>query len=202
MKIVDARGKLCPQPVIMTKKEADAGEKEITVIVDNETARENVLKFGNKLQFSTSTEEKSDGIYVYLNKETSCNCEIATEEAAEDSIKKLKADKKGYVIGTDKMGKGSDDLGKILMKSFLYTLSETKPYPSFLIFLNSGVKLTTSGSESLDDLKKMEEAGVKIVSCGTCLDFFEIKSKLEVGKVSNMYDIVETIAESDNAIMI
>jgi selenium metabolism protein YedF len=202
MKIVDARGKLCPQPVIMTKKEADAGEKEITVIVDNETARENVLKFSNKLQFVTRSEEKNDGIYIYLNKEASDSCEAATEAAAEDSIKKLKQDKKGYVIGTDKMGKGSDDLGKILMKSFLYTLSETKPYPSFLIFLNSGVKLTTSGSESLEDLKKMEEAGVKIVSCGTCLDFFEIKSNLEVGKISNMYDIVETIAESDNAVMI
>ncbi len=202
MIIVDARGKLCPQPVIMTKKEADAGEKEITVIVDNETARENVLKFSNKLQFHAKAEEKSDGIYIYLNKEESSNCEAATDEAAADSLNKIKQDKKGFVIGTDKLGKGSEDLGKILMKSFLYTLSETKPYPSFLIFLNSGVKLTTEGSESLDDLKKMEEAGVKIVSCGTCLDFFEIKSKLEVGKISNMYDIVETIAESDNAVMI
>jgi selenium metabolism protein YedF len=88
------------------------------------------------------------------------------------------------------------------MKGFLYTLSETKPYPNFLIFLNSGVKLTTTGSESIEDLKKMENAGVKIVSCGTCLDFFEIKTKLEVGNISNMYDIVETIADSDNAVMI
>lgn len=199
---VDARGKLCPQPVIMTKKEVDAGEKEITVIVDNETARENVLKFSNKLQFDASAEEKSDGIYIYLSKEGLGSCEAATEEAAADSLNRIKQDKKGYVIGTDKLGKGSEDLGKILMKSFLYTLSETKPYPSFLIFLNSGVKLTTAGSESLEDLKKMEEAGVKIVSCGTCLDFFEIKDKLEVGKISNMYDIVETIAESDNAVMV
>lgn len=199
---VDARGKLCPQPVLMTKKEVDAGEKEITVIVDNETARENVLKFGSKLQFNTAFEEKGDGTYIYLSKEEASDCEAATEKAAADSLNKIKQYKKGYVIGTDKMGKGSEDLGKILMKSFLYTLSETKPYPSFLIFLNSGVKLTTTGSESLDDLKKMEDAGVKIVSCGTCLDFFEIKSKLEVGKVSNMYDIVETIAESDNAVMI
>lgn len=202
MIIVDARGKLCPQPVIMTKKEVDAGEREITVIVDNETARENVLKFGNKLQFTADEEEKGDGIYIYLNKDGLSDCEAVTEEAAADSLNKIKQDKKGYVIGTDKLGKGSDDLGKILMKGFLYTLSETKPYPSFLIFLNSGVKLTTAGSESLEDLKKMEEAGVKIVSCGTCLDFFEIKDKLEVGKVSNMYEIVETIAESDNAVMI
>ncbi|MGD9568236.1 MAG: sulfurtransferase-like selenium metabolism protein YedF [Sedimentibacter sp.] len=202
MKIVDARGKVCPQPVIMTKKEVDAGENKITVIVDNETSRENVLKFGNKLEYNTNVEEKSDGIYIYLNKEEMTSCEASTEKAAEDSLNKIKQEKKGFVIGSDKLGKGSDDLGKILMKSFLYTLSETKPYPSFLIFLNSGVKLTALGSESLDDLKKLESDGVKIVSCGTCLDFFEIKDKLEVGKISNMYDIVETIAESDNAVMI
>lgn len=201
MRIVDARKKACPQPVIMTKKEVDAGEIEMTVIVDNETAKENVLKFGNKLHFNTQAEEKSDGIYIYLEKKGVSSCETAANEAARDSINKIKQ-KKGYVIGTDKLGKGSDDLGKILMKSFLYSLSETKPYPSFLIFLNSGVKLTTAGSESIDDLRKIEKAGVKIVSCGTCLDFFEIKDKLEVGKVTNMYDIVETIAESDNAVMI
>ncbi len=202
MKIVDARGKACPQPVIMTKNEADAGEQEITVIVDNETARENVLKFGNKLQFNTRAEEKEDGIYIYLDKAVSGSCEIIRDDFTDKRGSTVKLDKKGFVIGSDKLGKGSDELGKILMKSFLYTLSETKPYPSFLIFLNSGVKLTTDGSASLDDLKKLEEGGVKIVSCGTCLDFFEIKDKLEVGKVSNMYDIVETIAESDNAVML
>lgn len=202
MKIVDARGKVCPQPVIMTKKEVDLGENEITVIVDNETSRENVLKFGTKLQYKTNFEEKNDGIYIYLNKEEMSSCELTTAKAAEDSLNIIKQEKKGYVIGSDKLGKGSDDLGKILMKSFIYTLSETKPYPSFLIFLNSGVKLTTVEADSLDDLKKMEREGVKIVSCGTCLDFFEIKDKLEVGKISNMYDIVETIAESDNAVMI
>lgn len=202
MKIVDARGKVCPQPVIMTKNVADAGENEITVIVDNETSKANVLKFGNKLQFNTSVELKEDGIYIYLDKDkVVTDCDIAIEEAVEDSIKK-ESDKKGYVIGSDKLGKGSDDLGKVLMKGFIYTLSETKPYPSFLMFLNSGVKLTTTGSESLDDLKKMEAAGVKIVSCGTCLDFFEIKGNLEVGSVTNMYDIVETMSESDNAIFI
>ncbi|HBV67325.1 MAG TPA: sulfurtransferase-like selenium metabolism protein YedF [Clostridiales bacterium] len=202
MKTIDARGKTCPQPVMMTKQAADAGEKELAVIVDNDTARENVSKFGNKLGYNVNVENKEDGIYISLVNDEITDCEIATEEAVADSINKLKQPKKGFVIGSDKLGKGSDDLGKILMKGFLYTLSETKPYPNFLIFLNSGVKLTASGSESIDDLKKLEGAGVKIVSCGTCLDFFEIKDKLEVGSVTNMYDIVETIAESDNAVMI
>lgn len=202
MKVVDARGKLCPQPVIMTKKESDAGENEITVIVDNETAKSNVLKFGAKLNFNTSTEEKEDGIYVYLNKEICKECEVIIAEAAEENKGFVKQQRKGYVIGSDKLGKGSDDLGSILMKSFLYTISEKKPYPDFIAFLNSGVKLTVKGSDSLDDLKKLEEGGVKIVSCGTCLNFFEITNDLEVGSVSNMYDIVDLISESDNTVMI
>jgi len=201
MKIVDARGKLCPQPVIMTKKEADNGELEITVVVDNETAKSNVLKFGAKLNYTTTTEDKSDGMYVYLNKSDCEDCNVIIAQAHDDCNSTRKQEK-GYVFGQDKLGKGSDDLGKILMKGFIYAISEKKPYPNFLIFLNSGVKLTTSGSESLDDLKKLEDAGVKIVSCGTCLDFFEIKDKLEVGIISNMYDIVDIIAESDNAVMI
>lgn len=202
MKIVDARGKLCPQPVIMTKKEADSGELEITVIVDNETAKSNVLKFGSKLNYTTTTEDKGDGMYVYLNKSNCEECNAIITQTEEENQNNLKTEKKGFVFGTDKLGKGSDDLGKMLMKSFIYAISEKKPYPNFLIFLNSGVKLTTAGSESLEDLKKLEEAGVKIVSCGTCLDFFEIKAKLEVGTITNMYDIVDTIAESDNAVMI
>lgn len=203
MKIVDARGMVCPQPVIMTKNEADAGENEIKVIVDNETSRENVLKFGVKLNYATKVEEKEDGTYIYLTKESANNIELVIEgieETVTGNTKKKEI--KGYVIGTNLLGKGSDDLGRVLMKSFLFSLTAKEPYPSFLIFLNAGVKLTVEGSESLDDLKKMEEAGVRIVSCGTCLDFFEIKDKIAVGSVTNMYDIVETIAESDNAVMI
>jgi len=201
MKIVDARKKACPQPVIMTKKEADEGALEITVIVDNEIAKENVTKFGLQSKFRVTSENKDDGIYLVLKKEGEENniSEVLVEakkvpEAGKGSF--------GYLITTDKLGKGSDDLGRILMKSFLYTLSEKKPYPDFMIFLNTGVKLTTEGSESIDDLMKLKEGGVEIVSCGTCLDFFEIKSKLKVGSVTNMYDIVDKISGSINTITI
>ncbi|MBP7223375.1 MAG: sulfurtransferase-like selenium metabolism protein YedF [Sedimentibacter sp.] len=195
MKIVDARKKACPQPVIMTKKEVDGGAEEITVIVDNETAKINVTKFGTQLKYTVTTEDKDDGTYIILKKS-------GENKEQTEIISEIKNKNTCYFITSDKLGKGSDDLGRILMKSFLYTLSETKPYPDFLIFLNSGVKLTTEGSESVDDLIKLKEGGVKIVSCGTCLDFFEIKSKLRVGSVSNMYDIVDMISSSTNTITI
>lgn len=195
MKIVDARKKACPQPVIMTKKEADEGAEEITVIVDNGTAKLNVTKFGSQLKYTVTAEDKEDGTYILLKKS-------AESKEQSEKISKIQDKNIGYLITTDKLGKGSEDLGRILMKSFLFTLSETKPYPDFLIFLNSGVKLATEGSESIDDLMKLKEGSVEIVSCGTCLDFFEIKSKLRVGSVSNMYDIVDMISNSTNTITI
>ena len=195
MKIVDARKKACPQPVIMTKKEVDGGAEEITVIVDNETAKINVTKFGTQLKYTVTAEDKDDGTYIVLKKS-------GENKEQTEIISEIKNKNAGYFITSDKLGKGSDDLGRILMKSFLYTLSETKPYPDFLVFLNSGVKLTTEGSESVDDLMKLKEGGVKIVSCGTCLDFFEIKDKLRVGSISNMYDIVDMISSSTNTITI
>ena len=195
MKIVDARKKACPQPVIMTKKEADEGAEEITVIVDNGTAKLNVTKFGSQLKYTVTAEDKEDGTYILLKKS-------AESKEQSEKISKIQDKNIGYLITTDKLGKGSEDLGRILMKSFLFTLSETKPYPDFLIFLNSGVKLATEGSESIDDLMKLKEGSVEIVSCGTCLDFFEIKSKLQVGSVSNMYDIVDMISNSTNTVTI
>lgn len=196
MKTVDARGKACPQPVIMTKKEADAGEENIMVIVDNDTAKSNVLKLGAKLNFACSVEEKADGTYIAMVRGsdlTECETTLDRTDGAR---------KKGFVFGTNILGKGSDELGAMLMKGFIYTITETKPYPEFMIFLNSGVKLTTEGSVSLDDLKKLESAGVRILSCGTCLDYYELKEKLKVGQVSNMYDIVEAMTESGSTIMI
>lgn len=201
MEIIDARKKVCPQPVIMTKQKVDEGLTEITVIVDNDTAKSNVTKFGNKLNFKTSFEENDDGIYIYLKKPENNNQEKTTETTIQKENVEIKQSR-GYVFTTDKLGNGNDELGKILMKGFIYALSEKKPYPEFLIFLNSGVKLTVEGSDSLDDLKKFEGANVKIVSCGTCLDFFGVKDKLCVGAISNMYDIVETISDSTNTITI
>jgi selenium metabolism protein YedF len=104
------------------------------------------------------------------------------------------------VVSTDKLGEGNDDLGTILMKGYLYTLSENDIIPKELIFLNGGVKLTVKESEVLESLKTLEKRGVKILSCGTCLDFYGIKEELAIGEISNMYTIVESMNTSSKVI--
>lgn len=96
-------------------------------------------------------------------------------------------------VGSDRMGSGSDELGRILMKSFIFAVTQLDTLPDKMLFYNGGAKLTIEGSESLNDLKALEEQGVEIMTCGTCLDYYGIKDKLSVGSVTNMYSIVETL---------
>jgi selenium metabolism protein YedF len=107
-----------------------------------------------------------------------------------------------YIIGSNVLGKGDDELGKILIKGFIYTLAQMEYPPSKIVFLNTGVHLTCSESESLDDLNHLTAKGTEIVSCGTCLNYFDLNDKLAVGKVSNMYEIVELITSGQNTVMI
>ncbi|HQN71706.1 MAG TPA: sulfurtransferase-like selenium metabolism protein YedF, partial [Smithella sp.] len=89
-----------------------------------------------------------------------------------------------------------DELGTVLIKSFVHTVADLGKKPDVMIFYNTGVKLTIEGSDVLEDLKQMNSEGVQILVCGTCLNYFEIKDKLAVGIVSNMYDIVETMSSA------
>jgi len=190
MKLVDCRGLTCPKPVILTKKEVEAPDfDEIEVIVDNESSRENVKKYLMSANLKFTMDEK-EGLYHFFAKkegevkkvEEPVVCEISNV-AVETGLT--------YVIASDKFGDGDDSLGALLMKSFVYSLTEATEKPGNLIFLNSGVKLTCEGSDVLDSLKKLEDLGVEILSCGTCLDFYNLKEKLKVGSVTNMYTIVE-----------
>ena len=103
-------------------------------------------------------------------------------------------------VGSDRMGDGSDELGHILMKSFLFAVTQLDELPDKMLFYNGGAKLTVEGSECLEDLKTLEEQGVEILTCGTCLDYHGIKDKLAVGGVTNMYSIVEILQSAVNVI--
>jgi selenium metabolism protein YedF len=188
--IIDCTGLKCPQPVINTKKYFDSLENGAAeVIVDNEVAKNNVSKFAESCGFKYEVKEEQGIYYITVNKDAT-NCEIV--QLAEENLVIL--------VTTDKLGEGNDDLGALLMKSYLYALSEADKIPKDLIFLNAGVKLTTEGSESLDSIKKLSEKGVNVFSCGTCLDFYNLKEKLQVGEISNMYTIVEKTNGASNTI--
>ncbi len=94
------------------------------------------------------------------------------------------------------MGKGNDELGAVLMKAFIHTTLELEAGPDMMIFYNSGVKLTAEGSDFLGDLKELEEKGVKMLVCGTCVNYFNLTGKIAAGVVSNMYDIAGTLSRA------
>lgn len=194
---VDARGLECPKPVIFTKKAVEENQgKIITSIVDNETARENVLKFAKSNHMETQVMEQ-DGIwYIDLWSQGA--------DAAKEALPERKPEIQDLVIlvGSQHFGVGDRELGEILMKGYMYTLTETKPYPKALLFVNSGVMLTLSDSPVLDHIRKLESEGVQILSCGTCLDYYKVKERLSVGGVGNMYAIVELVNGARNSVRI
>lgn len=145
-----------------------------------------------KIGFKSEVEEKDSLYYITMAKEHCVAC-----EAILSNEKKLV-----MVISKNVLGSGDDKLGTALMKSYLYALSESDSLPSHLLFLNGGVKLTIEDSECLESIQSLKDKGVTILSCGTCLDFYGIKSKLKVGEITNMYTIVEEMTSADNTIFI
>lgn len=193
---VDARGLECPKPVILTKKELDKdGDETIVAVVDNEVAKENISKLADSMGFKFEVNQtENNEYYIYIQK----------GNGSSKGLKIVNNEFKDMTIGfsSDKMGKGDEKLGEILMKSFIFTVSETMPYPKTLVFYNGGVRLTCEDSPVLDDISKLEEAGVEIISCGTCLDYLNLKEKLKVGSISNMYTIYEKLSNPQNNLII
>ena len=193
MKKIDARGLKCPQPVIITKKALEEIEEgQITAVVDNITAMENLSRLASGLNLEYGVDERDGYYYITINKTKDNNKENSNE----------KKDNTVIVIASNKLGSGNDELGEVLMKSYTYALTEISPLPKSIIFLNSGVRLTTEGSEVLGNIMKLQEAGVEIINCGTCLDFYGLKEKLKVGIVSNMYSIIEDMNNATKVINI
>lgn len=194
-KIVDARGLACPQPVIKAKEALKGMEEGILkVLVDNEIAVQNVMKLGNYEGVSPVSEKKSEGefeILFHVNRESGNTVETAKEEECLTDARK-----KGLVavLSSDQMGGGNEELGRILMKGFVYALTQLEELPETVLLYNGGARLSVEGSQSLEDLKSLEAQGVEILTCGTCLNFYELADKLKVGSVTNMYEIVEKMS--------
>jgi selenium metabolism protein YedF len=194
--LIDAKGLACPEPVILTKKALTAHD-DVTVLVDNTTALENVKRFGVASACAVDVAEEAGGIYrIRLVKRESGRA--PSDEMPRCDLSETKTAPSGgptvFVFSSASMGHGNDDLGAILMKAFIHTTVDLDQRPDVMIFYNTGVTLVAADSGVVDDLKTLEEKGVKILVCGTCVNFFELGGKLAVGTVSNMYDIASTLS--------
>ncbi len=177
---VNAIGDACPIPVIKTKKAVESlvDEQVLEVLVDNEIAVANILKYAKSVNASAVSQKNDDGIYSIV---------ISVEQSNEEEVAMEDTDDIVVVLASNKMGEGSDELGQMLMKGYVYAITQTDVLPKEILLYNSGVLLTVEGSESAKDLQELEKRGVVINSCGTCLNHFD--KKPSVGNVTNMYDI-------------
>ena len=191
---VDARGLSCPQPVIAAKKALDSmNDGVLTIIVDNAVAKENVVKFAAAASCGVSVEEQTGHYYIKITKG-------APYPGREKGSPAAAHGQPVYLITQNTLGHGSPELGAILMKAFFTTLLETEPLPRAVLFINSGVKLTADDSAVLDQLNALACRGVVILSCGTCLDYFQLKPRLAVGEISNMFTILAELSGAAKAI--
>ncbi|MGB4589463.1 MAG: sulfurtransferase-like selenium metabolism protein YedF [Clostridiaceae bacterium] len=195
---VNAVGKQCPHPVIEAKKAIEElkGKGIVEVSVDNEIAVQNLKKLAAHKKLESSDEKINNDLYVVKitvdGEEDKDKFDQDEFSPVPDALKKNTV----VVLGSNTMGTGSDELGKILMKGFVFALTKQESLPKTVLLYNSGVKLASEGSDSIADLLVLEEEGVEILACGTCLNYYELSDKLKVGHVTNMYEIVEKMTEA------
>ena len=198
---VNAVGEQCPIPVVKATRALRAMTEPgvLEVLVDNEIAVQNLTRMASGHHLEARAEKRDGGVFAVTMEVREPMGDAPTEEPELTCI----PDQRGSLVvavDTDAMGRGSEELGRTLMKGFLFAVSQLPELPRTILFYNGGAKLTIEGSDSLEDLKKMEAQGVEILTCGTCLNFYGLTDKLAVGAVTNMYTIVETLAGAGKVI--
>ncbi len=193
--VVNAVGEQCPIPVVKaTRALREMTEPGILEIhVDNEIAVQNLTRMASGHKLAARSEKVSEKEFVVSMEVT----DPAGEAPLEEPPLTCAPDARGnLVVAVDSavMGRGSDELGKALMKGFLFAVSQLPELPKTMLFYNGGAHLTCRGSDSLEDLKNLEAQGVEILTCGTCLNHYGLTEDLAVGSVTNMYSIVEKLA--------
>ena len=203
MKKVDARGDACPIPVVKAKHAIEelSGAGQMEVLVDNEIAVQNLTKMAEQKGYQSRAKKLADQEYQVIftvgeqteeeKAQAGAGCEACIPDSRTDTV---------VVIANDKMGEGSEELGKTLLKAFTFALTQQDNLPKTILFYNGGASLTCEGSPMLEDLKTLEAEGVEILTCGTCLNFYGLTEKLAGGGVTNMYGIAEKMLGAGNVV--
>lgn len=201
MEQIDARGQACPLPVVRAKKALAAmDEGTLEVLVDNETAMHNLEALARALKLEAASEVRGEAAFAVTFAKGAAGADDdgtdAAEGAACPAVAAAPAGGTVVAIASEFMGSGDDELGAVLMKGFVFALTQLDELPTTVLLYNGGVKLACAGSASLDDLNALAEAGVEIMSCGTCLNHYGLADDVAVGEVTNMYVIVDKQANA------
>jgi selenium metabolism protein YedF len=189
MKSIDCRNWLCPKPVIEVRKILLAApDARLCVLAEDAVARENLQRLAASLGW-TIEERSSAGIAALEFIPPAATAAVATSSATTVVL-----------VAAATMGRGDDELGRILLRNFLLTLAELEIPPATIYFINDGVKLTVAGADTVEILQKLSDLGIDLAACGLCLDFFKLREKIAVGRITNMLDIVQGMANAGSVL--
>ncbi len=196
---LDCRGLACPEPVLRTKERLEGGVTDLEVLVDNEASMKNVTRYARSRGCEVAVSPLADGCFS-LRISGQARPVSEGPDAAEYTCGIPADSGLVYVISSDSMGRGSDELGWALLQTYVQTIREVEPLPARILLYNGGVKLVTEDSGALEALQELQERGVEILACGTCLDFFGLRSAIRVGEITNMYDIMHSMASASRIV--
>ncbi|MDT8419095.1 MAG: sulfurtransferase-like selenium metabolism protein YedF [Desulfuromonadales bacterium] len=183
MNTLDCRALKCPHPVVEARKQLlDAPGHPLQILVGDEVARENISRMAASMGYTTMAEIIEGGFSLTLSPGAA-----AAEAAGQAPVQ----GKTVIYIDSDQMGQGNEELGRVLMKNYLLTLTELTTLPDQMLFVNNGAKLVCKGSDALEALNTLACNGVDIATCGLCLEYFELKEDLQVGRITNMLEVAE-----------
>ncbi|MCI5166329.1 MAG: sulfurtransferase-like selenium metabolism protein YedF [Candidatus Electrothrix sp. GM3_4] len=192
---LNCRGLSCPLPVLATKDALEAGNRLVEIVVDNESAKDNVTRFAEDQNCSVISSGPENGCWTLTLKagKVCRRKQSAPENYSCASAASVGSGGLVYVISSASMGQGSDDLGWALLQTYVQTIHKIIPLPEKVLLYNEGVRLVAEESGALKALEQLQEQGVEVLACGTCLNFYELTSALKVGRITDMYEIMSTV---------
>lgn len=195
MQTIDALGKACPMPVLLAKKAMDGGESSLSILVDNTMAVENLKKLAASQGYAATVAGEGERYTVTLVRSGE-----ALPTPPETAAPAAPTGNWALFVGREGIGTGGEELGKNLMRMFFYTLTQGENLPKWILFMNGGVKLPAGDAQIVEHLRALIARGCGVQVCGTCLSFFSLGEALQVGQVSNMYDIQTAMLAADKVI--
>lgn len=197
MKQIDTKGKLCPAPLIMTKQglqQAQPGET-VEIVTDNDTACSNLLNYLSELKLTPEIKQEGTIHILRVVKPV-----ILSENREAASFCTTPPNNYAVVIKSEVMGGGDDELGRILLRAFINSLKEADKLPGSIILYNGGIRIALNGTDTARTLQELENRGVTILVCGTCIDFYDVKDCLAAGMISNIYKITKVLSEAGHVV--